>query len=606
MKKFYLILLLNLSIAASAQNDYLKFPSYETVVHQFYDNYSSKKMSENTELRFEKRPTGWHITLNDATKDIGILKDELFWDLKKNKFNNINFEPIESPDINATIIDNLLRQYDQKYYSICPYYGYPGWDRDIIENFKDATHLPDSTLYAVGRAYSSYASNLIHNNSGMAQSEFQFKLAPGKNSMNKEQLERYRFNRHKAIEKFELVKKMNPSYQTLVGNIGVKTANEYMVGFLDLRVFQNEEEAKKELRPGLYSTFEMTAAKNYLIACAPNAILFCSGDNDTYPLLYLQAQYNFRPDVLIVNLSLLNTDRYINSLRDSVLNSKGLPISFTAQEISADQRSLLLIENKDSTVMELSEIIQFVKDVRNQKPFSNSTYYYFPSSQFKLTHGKKEIVWHATKTYTYLNELIVYDVMATNDWERPLNFAITMGTDYFFGLEDYFRSDGMVYILTDTKKDTIDDYNGYVNSAMLYEKLMKQFEWKGIDSVTKGDEMVCSNYRNLFLRLALSLTKENKNELAIKALDRSVERMPDHKVPFDYYFIMYVEAYYKLGAFAKGNAIARQIYKNLTAELRNQNNSNSSTQNNADYGIQYLINLAQLNNQRELMDEMKK
>jgi hypothetical protein len=92
-----------------------------------------------------------------------------------------------------------------------------------------------------------------------------------------------------------------------------------MTAFLDLRTLQNEEEAQKEITGPLYNDFFLDMARNYLSSCDSNAILFTNGDNDTYPLLYLQAAEGYRQDVMVINRSLLNVNNYINRLRENTM-----------------------------------------------------------------------------------------------------------------------------------------------------------------------------------------------------------------------------------------------------------------------------------------------
>ena len=120
---------------------------------------------------------------------------------------------------------------------------------------------------------------------------------------------------------------INPNFETIVGSIHTKWSNEHMSAFLNLRVYQNEEVAKQELRDDLYDSFIIDVAKNYLMSCEKDAILFTNGDNDTYPLHYVQEQLGFRKDVLIINCTLLGSTRHINSYKDKLNEAIPMPSS---------------------------------------------------------------------------------------------------------------------------------------------------------------------------------------------------------------------------------------------------------------------------------------
>lgn len=610
MKRLLILLTwLLFSWSAKAQNDYLKYPAYDVVVSRFFDKYSIQNISSTEQVNFEKRPTGWHITLTDYLEGAKKIKDELFWNKENNKFQKIDFEELTEKGENQEQIEKFKKDWAKRYFSICPYYGYPGWDWDVINDFKDAKNLPDSTLYALGRAYSFYASNLLNNNSGLADSKQQFDLPQGRNCMTSEQLEKYRYYRYLAIEKFKKLTELNPKYETIVGDIGIKTSNEYLTSFLDMRMYQNEQEANKEIIDGLYTDFYIAAAKNYLNSCAPNAILFTNGDNDTYPLLYVQSKYGFRTDVLVVNISLLQTDRYINSLREQILDAPGLPISFTPEEISGEKREVILIENENENenAIELSELIKFVKNDNNIKSYSVKDYYYVPSNKFRLHQGENKVEWVVNQRYFLRNHLVILDLLATNKWERPVYFAITIGSEAYFGLDDYLKLEGFAYRLTSTKKDTTDEQLGSVNSLVMFSNLMTKFDWSGINKITPHEKLICNNYRDNFYSLAQALIRENKLDSARLVLDKCIEIMPNEIVYYDFYMIPIIESYYKLEEFEKANKIAKVLANNLNEDTFNHSDTSIlSLPELKNATTKKLIELATKYNQPEILKLLEK
>jgi hypothetical protein len=280
-------------------DDFLKYPTIVKVIDEFFDDYQFEENSSGryVQNQFQKKPNGWHVVTkeyNFEKKEYDFIEDELFWDLEEEEFHKIDYPESEggSEKKKEAYIYGLSRYthgipkgYPEwySYYNIFPYYGYDESSEDVIELLEKARNLPDSTLYALARSYNNYSFDLLSEQFGRTIKE-QFDLENTKNCLDKKQLKKYRYYHHKSIEKFNKVYEINPNFETIVGSIHTKWSNEHISAFLNLRVYQNEEEAKKELRDDLYDPLIIDVAKNYLMSCEKDAILFTNGDNDTYPL----------------------------------------------------------------------------------------------------------------------------------------------------------------------------------------------------------------------------------------------------------------------------------------------------------------------------------
>ena len=579
MKKNFLIAvfaLITLNSNAQPNTDYLKYPDYPTIVKKFFERYTINDMESSKIMKVEKKPDGWHISVLDYSDGLKKVKDELFWSKEKDNYLAIDFTHTDIGAVkNKDNLIKYLKDFDAKHFNICPYFGYKGWDWDVIKDYENTTGLPDSIVYGVGRAYSSFASNLLNDNTGYSDSTKQFKLPEGKNCMTFLQLEEFRKYQHKAIAIYRQVYDMNPDYRTIVGTIAVSLWNEYVSSFLNLRIYQNEKEAMMELPDKLYDEFWIATAKNYLNSCDRNAILFVGGDNDTYPLLYVQAKLGYRTDVMVVNTSLLNTSRYINSLREKVLDAPPLPITFTPEQIKDGNRDYALIDNKLKKPMDLNDAVDFLKsdDVTKMIITGTSKAHYLPADEIKTKHGKDIIDWKLHRSYLYKSQIILLDLLAHNNFQRPIYFGTAGDNDAFIGLEDYLVLDGLNYHLIPVKKSQDISLYDFVDVDTMFSNIFKKYNWWSNDTkIIAGEKGMSLNCRYNFSKLINVLIDKNKLDSARKVLKLEEEKFPDNQVYYEYNMYYYVQAYYKLKEFEKGNQIIKTIIYNLKHNLSNYGN----------------------------------
>jgi len=559
-----------LFISAKAQENENSFPTFQKVVEKFFRSYSVDVLTENQHIKFEKRPLGWFVGVNDYALDGKEIKNELFWDSQTLRYRIIDFAKLDNRNENEYQIQNYLHIWDKDYYSICPFYGYSDWDFDVIENYKNTENLSDTVLYALGRAYSSYASNLLNNNSGMASNKRAFELKSAPNAMSEEQLKEYRFFRHKAIEKFELLDKRNPDFQTIVGPIAVKKANEHMTAYLDLLQYQNISEATKELKPNLYPSFYIALAKNYLTTCKPNAILVTNGDNDTYPLIYVQAQMNYRPDVRVVNLSLLQTTDYINSQTIDFLNAKALPISFSKEQLEKLKGNIVVVEKADNGFYDLKSVLDLAKNEDNKLTFNSIEYFSTNTKQLKIINGKDSMKWESPTNYYLLNELIFMDILSNNQWKRPIYFAITVPENSFWGLKNYLKLQGLAYEVGSSLSENEEEL-GQIETTIMNNNLLKNFDWNGLENMTRNEELICTSYLSNFHRLAKAYLDTNQKKKAKKVLAHYYKLFENINFEQEEYKLMLIEDFYRIKDFKTGNEIAKTILNSLKTNNPNNN-----------------------------------
>lgn len=576
MKKTIILLTLSiitLNSIAQPNTDYLKYPDYPTIVKKLFEKYTLKDFDASAIMKIEKHPDGWHLAIYDYQSGMKRISDELFWSKEKDNYQAIDFPQIENGTVtDKKNLDKYLNDFDAKRFNNCPYYGYKGWDWDVIKDYENTTGLPDSILYGVGRAYSSIASNLLNDNTGYADSTKQFKLPEGKNCMTFLQLEEFRKYQHKAIAIYKQVYDMNPDYRTIVGTIAVSLWNEYVASFLNLRIYQNEKEAMMELPDKLYDEFWIATAKNYLNTCDRNAILFVGGDNDTYPLLYVQAKLGFRTDVMVVNTSLLGTSRYINSLREKVLDAPPLPISFTPEQIKDGNLDYALIDNKLKKPMDLNDAVDFLKGNDDSKMIITGATraHYIPADELKTKHGKDVIDWKLHRSYLFKSQIILLDLLAHNNFQRPIYFGTAGDNEAFIGLDDYLILDGLDFHLIPVKKSQDIALNDFIDADAMYSNIFTKYNWWSNDTkILAGEKGMSLNYRFNFAKLINVLIDKNKQDSARKVINLALEKFPDNKLYYDKPMFYYVQAYYKLKEFEKGNQIIKTVIYNLKHNLDN-------------------------------------
>ncbi len=377
---------------------------------------------------------------------------------------------------------------------------------------------------------------------------------------------------------------------------------------------------------------------NYLNTCAPNAIIFTNGDNDTFPLWYNQEVEGVRTDMRVCNLSYFQTDWYIDQMKSKAYNSEPLPISFTHDQYVQGNRDVvyLMEDPRLKGSVELKKALDFVKDENPRTKLEQADFAsYIPSKKLFMVVDKAAVIRNkvvepqdydkivdtlkidfTNKHYITKDELMVLDMIANNNWERPIYFAITIGRDKYLNLQDYFQLEGLAYKLVPIKSDSDAGINiGRVNSKLMYENVMDKFKWGNMNDpkvyIDENNSRMMMNIRNTFNRLAETLVDEGQKEKAVVVLDRCVELIPHKVVPYNYFAMMMSETYFKAGQPAKGKEIINTIMTNYKEQLDYFYNLRKPLRNSVDDDIQRILYfmremgmICTRNNQPELLKEV--
>lgn len=340
-------------------------------------------------------------------------------------------------------------------------------------------------------------------------------------------------------------------------------------------------------------TMSRDFAVNYLNTCAPNAILFTNGDNDTFPLWYAQEVEGIRTDVRVVNLSLLQTDWYINQMRRAAYESAPVPFTIPAEKYTQSKREVIYMMDKGSGPMSLKKAIDFAvsDDLENKLDYGNKPLDYFPSKSFyvpvdsmqvmreKVIAVKdtarlaKAIKWSINRQYLTKNDLMVLDLIAHNNWKRPIYFAVTTGSEAYLGLEEYFQLEGLAYRLVPIKNTENEmAQGGRVNTDIMYDNIMNKFAWGGLDkegvSLDENCTRMASNMRMQMATLAGALINKGQKQKAEKVLDLCLEKMPDANVRYEATLYTIIAGYYQIGNMKKATELSGKLFDIYENDLK--------------------------------------
>ena len=333
---------------------------------------------------------------------------------------------------------------------------------------------------------------------------------------------------------------------------------------------------------------------NYLSSVDENGIIFTNGDNDTFPLWYVQEVEGYRTDVRVCNLSYLQTDWYIDQMKRPAYESAPLPISADESKYAYDVRSYNYVINRLADSITVSDGLDYLysdedwtKDVPGYGKLNHlpTNKLYIPvNADAAVASGtvapelKDSIVSRIVPDFTNkrgftMSEIASLDIINTNamqGWKRPVYFAVTVGSSYYLGLEDYFSRTGLAYQVVPLK-----GVSNNIDTDKMYDNMVNKFRWGGIDKATPEhplylDENVrrmCNTHRMMFGDLVVQLIAEGKTDKALTALDLIMEKIPGWQVTRDLTSVSLAQSYLDLGEKTKGEALLTEILDNSAGYL---------------------------------------
>jgi len=383
-------------------------------------------------------------------------------------------------------------------------------------------------------------------------------------------------------------------YETIQKYIAPKIAGPVIIAasLLAAPVLMAAQNWDDHDRSGRYTAVAM--AKAYLNSCDKDAILFTIGDNDTFPLWYAQEIEGIRTDVKIVNTSLFMTDWYIDQMKAKAYQSDPLPISFTHDQYVGDNLDYVAYIQKIDTRWNIKDFIDFIKNPKSTVGLQNGqTIHFYPTNKIRVNVDKEAIIKNKVVnpkyndsivpymdidikgSALYKNRLMMLDILANNNWKRPIYFSGGAFDDEdYLWLKDYLQLDGMVYKLVPIRNKPSKDGGpmdmGQIDADKMYNIVMK-WDWGNSDSgkiyhdpETRRNSIT---YRTNLSRLMNQLIAEGKIDKAKNIINLALTKMPLDK--FGYYSLVepFAGGYYKVGETAKAQDLLNKLVQKYKEEL---------------------------------------
>ena len=314
---------------------------------------------------------------------------------------------------------------------------------------------------------------------------------------------------------------------------------------------------------------------NILQSCAPNAVLFTNGDNDTFPLWYLQDVEGVRRDIKIVNLSLLNTPWYIKQLKNNDPYNVGI-VRFRLNNTQIDQLRPVQWDPVNVRIP--------TPKPNNQTGYSEIVQTYSIEDTTTLSTGVMS--WMMPNTLTFgevkavrVQDLMVKEIIEANNWQRPIYFAVTCSDDSRIGLGDYLKMEGMAFRLVPEKRSRgIEFVNEQVLSKQLLENTgysndyLPGFKFRGLNNpdiyFDDNHKRMVQNYRNGFIRLSIYYLNQKENDKAATVLDEMNKKLPYQILGIDNGLLFEIaNLYLEAGAKEKYRELAIDVEKEALASL---------------------------------------
>jgi len=344
-------------------------------------------------------------------------------------------------------------------------------------------------------------------------------------------------------------------------------------------------------RSGRYAARDF--GKNMLNSCAENAILFTTADNDTYPIWYLQQVEGYRTDVRQVLTTFLPIDWYGNQMNYKYEGCGSVPISFNDAELLLKTNQYFPVMTHIDSSIDVKEMVGFIKNNNKRTQVQTSDgeiFNYIPGKNLSLAVNADNFVaqnedlqinrndlpatidFTINKNFLTRDELLILDILANNNWSRPV-YTIYPSMFDDIGLAEYVHREGMLFRLLPYKNtNLLHDRKAFANHQ--YNLITEQFTWGKVnDPNVFIDHTIIHmagafRFRQMFVEVANELISVGENSKAENLVDLALHIFPESRFPHGYYSAKLAQCYYSLGQKTKGDILVESIHKSSSQNLR--------------------------------------
>jgi hypothetical protein len=374
------------------------------------------------------------------------------------------------------------------------------------------------------------------------------------------------------------------SLKKFVGENRLIIVITFMILLLAVPVLMGYQNWDDHSRAGRYTARDIGA--NYLKSVDKDAILFTYGDNDSFPLWYVQDVEGIRTDVRVSNLSYIQAGWYIDMMRQRAYESDPLPFSLGSDKYIEGKRNQLPVDNRVDKPTPIKQVLDFVAldekramyDVSGNGDYLN----YIPVNKFLidvdpaavLANGTVKpyfkdsivspMIWKYSENDAYKGDLAMMDLIYTNNWKRPIYISTTVPSTQYKGLEKFFVQEGLAYRIAPVKTGTPEPgESGMMDTEVMYENMMNKFSWGNAADpkvyLDENNRRMFSNFRRQFGMLGLNLLEKSDTTKALAVARKGLSIVLPEKMPYDFFTISIAEIFLRSGHKDEGMKLINDI-----------------------------------------------